>query len=102
MFFSASKFGINTLIASGMTTEAANWPLREEIAGPTGPGPDTANLTFFHVDLALLHEQENFFFYVTDNLNYLNHKRRQLVGDIGAGANIRVPIVAPRPRMHLE
>jgi hypothetical protein len=73
----------------------------EEIAAPTGPGADTANLTFNYVDVALLQEQEAFFFYVKDNLNYLNYKRRQLVGQIGAGASLRLPTVMPRPRMHV-
>jgi len=73
----------------------------EEIAASDGPGPDTRNLTFLYVDVDLLREQESFFFYVRDNLNYLNYKRRQLVGDIGAGAILRLPIVVPRPRMHL-
>jgi hypothetical protein len=73
----------------------------EEIAAPNGPGADTLNLTFSHVDVAVLEEQANFVFYVKDNINYLNYKRRQLVGDIGAGAILRVPRAAPRPRMHL-
>jgi len=73
----------------------------EEIAASNGPGADTRNLTFLYVDEDLLHEQQSFFFYVRDNLTYLNLKRRQLVGDIGAGANLRLPTVAPRPRMHL-
>jgi hypothetical protein len=73
----------------------------EEIAVPGGPRADPINLTFHYVDVPLLEEQANFFFYVKDNINYLNYKRRQLVGDIGAGAVLRVPIVAPRPRMHL-
>ncbi|MGO8844183.1 MAG: hypothetical protein ACLQFI_02315 [Methylocella sp.] len=73
----------------------------EEIAHQNGLGADTLNLTFFYVDVDLLQEQEAFFFYAKDNLNYLNYKRRQLVGDIGVGAILRVPTVAPRPRMHL-
>jgi hypothetical protein len=73
----------------------------EEIAAPTGPGADTANLTFHYVDVDLLQEQEAFFFYVKDHLNYLNYKRRQLVGQIGAGAQLRLPTPTPRPRMHL-
>jgi hypothetical protein len=73
----------------------------EEIAASNGPGADPINLTFQHVDLALLEEQANFFFYVKDNINYLNYKRRQLAGEIGAGAQLRVPVVVPRPRLHL-
>jgi hypothetical protein len=73
----------------------------EEIAAPTGPGPDTANLTFYAVDVDLLTRQEAFFFYVKDSLNYLNYKRRQLVGEIGAGANLRIPTVELRPPLHL-
>jgi hypothetical protein len=72
----------------------------EEIAAPTGPGPDTANLTFFAVDVDLLTRQEDFFFCVKDNLNYLNYRRRQLVGQINAGA-MRVPMAVARPPMHL-
>jgi hypothetical protein len=73
----------------------------EEIAALTSPGADPINLTFQHVDSALLEEQANFFFYVKDNVNYLNYKRRQLAGEIGAGATLRVSVVAPRPRLHL-
>jgi len=73
----------------------------EEIAAPNGPGADPINLTFFYLDAGLLREQESFFLYVRDNLNYLNYKRRQLVGDIGAGAILRSPTIAPRPRKHL-
>ena len=61
----------------------------EEIAAPTGPGADPINLTFEHADLALLEEQANFFFYVKDNVNYLNYKRRQLAGEIGAWRTVR-------------
>jgi hypothetical protein len=73
----------------------------EGIAAPIGPGADPINLTFQHVNAALLEEQANFFFYVKDNVNYLNYKRRQLAGEIGAGAQLRVPISAPRPSLHL-
>jgi hypothetical protein len=73
----------------------------EEIAAPDGPGADTANLTFYYVDEALLIEQISFFYYVKDNLNYLNYQRRQLIGDIAAGAVLRVSTAVPRPRMHL-
>lgn len=58
----------------------------EEIAAPTGPGPDPINLTFHYLDTTLLAEQEAFFAYVKDNLNYLNYRRRQIVREIGAGA----------------
>jgi hypothetical protein len=73
----------------------------EEIAAPSGPGADPVNLTFKHVDVALLEEQAHFFFYVKDNINYLNYKRRQLIGEIGSGAQLRAPIIAQRPRLHL-
>ena len=73
----------------------------EEIAGQNGPGADTRKLNFFYVDMDLLHEQEKFFSYVMDNLNYLNYQRRKLVGDISDGAILRLPTGAPRPRMHL-
>ena len=73
----------------------------EEIAAPTGPGADPINLTFEHIDIALLEEQANFFFYVKDNISYLNHKRRKWVGEIAAGAQLRVPVVVPRPRLRL-
>jgi hypothetical protein len=73
----------------------------EEIAAPTGPGADIANLTFYAVDVDLLTHQEAFFFYVKDNLNYLNHMRRQLTGDIGSGANLRVPTLVVRPKLNL-
>jgi len=72
----------------------------EEIAAPGGPEPDPINLTLFYVDEQLLREQEDFFIFVKNTLNYLNYKRRQLVGDIGAGAILRLPVTAPRPRMH--
>jgi hypothetical protein len=73
----------------------------EEIAAPTGPGADPINLTFYYLDTTLLTEQEAFFIYVKDNLNYLNYRRRQIVGEIGARAILRVPVKVPRPRLHL-
>jgi hypothetical protein len=73
----------------------------EEIAAPKGPGADPINLTFSYVDMPLLNHQEAFFFYTKDNLNYLNYRRRQIVGEINAGANIRIPTKIARPEMHL-
>jgi hypothetical protein len=74
----------------------------EEIAAPNGSAADTRNLTFFAVDVDLLREQKKFFFFVKDNLNYLNYKRRQTVGsDVGASAHLRVPMLISRPPMHL-
>lgn len=73
----------------------------EEIAAPTGPGPDPINLTFHYVDVGLLNDQEAFFAYVLCQFNYLNYRRRQIIGEIGAGANIRVPVKVPRPRLEL-
>ena len=73
----------------------------EEIATPNGPGADPVNLTFHYLDVDLLRKQESFFVYVRDNLNYLNYKRRQLVRNIGAGANLRLPMVVARPRQYL-
>jgi hypothetical protein len=72
----------------------------EEIAAPNVPGTDTLNLTFFYVDADLLQEQENFFSYVEDNLNYLNYKRRQLAGNIGPRGGFEVANAAVPPRMH--
>ncbi len=73
----------------------------EEIAAPTGPGPDPINLTFHYVDASLLNEQEAFFAYVKCQFNYLNYRRRQIIGEIGAGANISVPVKVRRPRLEL-
>jgi len=73
----------------------------EEIAVPTGPAPDLTNLTFHYLDVSLLTEQEAFFIYVKDNLNYLNYRRRQIAGEIEAGAILRVPVKVPQPRLHL-
>lgn len=73
----------------------------EEIASPTGPGADPINLTFKYVDVPLLNHQEQFFFYTRDNLNFLNYRRRQIVGDISAGANLRTPTKVARPPLHL-
>jgi hypothetical protein len=73
----------------------------EEIAAPTGPGPDPINLTFHYVDVGLLSEQEAFFAYVQCQFNYLNYRRRQIIGEIDAGANIRIPVKVPRPRLKL-
>jgi hypothetical protein len=72
----------------------------EELAKPVGPDPDPINLTLYHVDENLLREQERFFFSVKDRLNFLNYRRRQLVGAIGARPN--PALMAPRPRKHLE
>jgi hypothetical protein len=73
----------------------------EEIASPTGPGADPINLTFKYVDVLLLNHQEQFFFYTKDNLNYLNYRRRQIVGDISADAALRTPTKVARPSLHL-
>ena len=73
----------------------------EEIAAPTGPGPDPSNLTFHYVDVGLLNEQEAFFAYVQCQFNYLNYRRRQIIGEISVGANIRVPVKVSRPRLEL-
>jgi hypothetical protein len=43
------------------------------IAAPTVPRADPINLTYFCVDVDLLQDQANFFFYVKHNLSYLNH-----------------------------
>ena len=60
----------------------------EEIASPTGLGPDPINLTFKFVNVPLLNHQEQFFFYTRDTLNY---RRRQIVGEINADATRRTP-----------
>lgn len=74
----------------------------EEIAASTGPSSDTANLTFYAVDVNSLSQQEAFFFYVMDQLNYLNYRRRQLAGeDVSAHAQLRVPTPITRPQKHL-
>jgi hypothetical protein len=73
----------------------------EEIASPTGPGADPINLTFKFLDVPLLNHQEQFFFYTRDTLNYLNYRRRQIVGDINPGAVIRIPTKVAGPRLHL-
>jgi hypothetical protein len=73
----------------------------EEIASPTGPGADPINLTFEFVDVPLLNHQEQFFFYTGDTLNYLNYRRRQIVGEINEGATIRTPTKVARPKLHL-
>jgi len=73
----------------------------EEIAAPDGPGADPANLIFLHVDMDLLQNQEAFFFFVKDTLNFLNYRRRQLVGLISADAKLRVPTKVQRPPLHL-
>ncbi|GAN82204.1 hypothetical protein [Acidocella aminolytica] len=73
----------------------------EDIASPTGPGADPINLAFEFVDMPLLNHQEQFFFYTRDTLNYLNYRRRQIVGEINAGATIRTPTKVARPLRHL-
>ena len=59
----------------------------EDIAAPSGPGPDPGNLTFHHVDVPLLEHQAAFFFFVKDTFNYLNHRKRQL-----SGKSLRQPL----------
>jgi hypothetical protein len=71
----------------------------EEIASSSA---DTNNLTFKFVDVSLLNHQEQFFFYTRDTLNYLNYQRRQIVGEINAGATIRIPNKVKRPPLYLE
>jgi hypothetical protein len=73
----------------------------EEVASPIGPGADTINLTFKYINCQVLSHQEAFFFYTKDNLNYLNYRRRQIVGEIGAGAILRIPTKIARPPLHL-
>ena len=73
----------------------------EEIAAASGPGPDPVNLTFHYVDVGLLNEQKAFFAYVLCQFNYLNYRRRQIIGEIGAGVNISVPVKVRRPRLEL-
>ena len=41
---------------------------------PCVPGADPINLTYFCVDVDLLQDQANFFFYEKHNLNCLNHR----------------------------
>jgi hypothetical protein len=73
----------------------------EEIAAPSGPGADPGNLTFHYVDVLILEHQAAFFFFVKDTLNYLNHRKRQLAGEVSSAAAIRIPTAIERPRLHL-
>jgi hypothetical protein len=73
----------------------------EDIAAPSGPGPDPGNLTFHHVDVPLLEHQAAFFFFVKDTFNYLNHRKRQLSGKISPAAAMRVPTAIERPPLYL-
>jgi hypothetical protein len=69
----------------------------EEIAIP--PDGNTGDLRYYAVSIDILTQQEAFFAYVKDNLNYLNYKRRQVLGEIGQ-VDLRLPDVKARPLLH--
>jgi len=69
----------------------------EELAKEDDEVKDLGNLTFFFIDESLLLQQEQFFVYARDLINYLNHEGRLRAGALKQQPFPLPAVVAPPP-----
>jgi hypothetical protein len=71
----------------------------EELAKLATPVTDMLALGVFHIDTALVQEQEAFFVYVDHYLAWLNYEGRYKAGKINRGLQKPVPLSFPALRL---
>ena len=72
----------------------------EDIAKTATPVNDLGQLNPYHVDAALLHQQEAHFVYTDHHLAWVNYEGRAKAGKIGRGLPDK-PSAIPRPPLKL-